>query len=261
VIRDLGPVWETELAIHHASGAVVSEFADHLVIRTPDNPQYHWGNFVLVFGAEWASDPDRCLALFDAAIPEADWVAIGLVDPPSDQQAWEQRGLEVDVLEALAGPPPAPEPLPAEYQARAFTAADWAADVDRAIAANRRSGEYDDAAYTAFIHAQSRQRQELVRTGRGAWFGAFFEGALVADVGIVVSGSRARYQDVETDADHRGRGLAAHLISVAGAWAANRGCQELVIVTESDNPAGRLYRRLGFQPSIAGAEVFRRPPR
>jgi GNAT superfamily N-acetyltransferase len=261
VIRALGPVWETELAIHRASGAVVSERADHLVIRTPDNPRYHWGNFVLVSDAGLASDPDRCLALFADAVPGADWVAIGLVDPPSDPRVWEQRGLEVDVLEALIGPPPVLQPVPAGYQTRAFSSADWAADLDRAIAANRRSGEYDDAAHTAFIQAQSRQRQELVRTGHAAWFGAFFEGALVSDAGIVISGNRARYQDVETDADHRGKGLAARVISEAGAWAAERGCQELVIVTEADNPAGRLYRRLGFQPNLAGAEISRRPLR
>ena len=40
--------WHTDLAVLAASGSWVEEHADHLVVRTPANPSYHWGNFVLV---------------------------------------------------------------------------------------------------------------------------------------------------------------------------------------------------------------------
>jgi GNAT superfamily N-acetyltransferase len=83
----------------------------------------------------------------------------------------------------------------------------------------------------------------------------------VADLGIVRCGTTARYQSVGTDLDHRRRGLASHLLGVAAAWAGERGCDRWVIVTEATNPAGRVYRRLGFAPDVGSAQAYRPPAR
>jgi hypothetical protein len=34
-----------------------------------------------------------------------------------------------------------------------------------------------------------------------------------------------------------------------------------VIVTEATNPAGRVYRSVGFAPDVGNAQAYRRPPR
>jgi hypothetical protein len=34
-----------------------------------------------------------------------------------------------------------------------------------------------------------------------------------------------------------------------------------VIITESTNPAGRVYRGVGFEPEEGNAQAFRKPPR
>ncbi len=95
----------------------------------------------------------------------------------------------------------------------------------------------------------------------GASFGAFADGILVADLGIVRCGTTARYQSVGTNEQHRRRGLASHLLGVAARWAADRGCDQWVIVTEATNPAGRAYRSLGFEPDTGNAQAYRKPPR
>jgi GNAT superfamily N-acetyltransferase len=83
---------------------------------------------------------------------------------------------------------------------------------------------------------------------------------LVADLGIVVCGTTARYQSVGTDADHRRRGLASHLLGVAANWSADRGCTRWAIVTEATNPAGRIYRGVGFEPDVGSVQAYRPPP-
>ena len=79
-------------------------------------------------------------------------------------------------------------------------------------------------------------------------------------VGIVGGGRPARYQAVGPDPDHRRRGLAGRLLGRAAAWAAEQGCTEWVIVTEAVNPAGRLYRSVGFVPTTETASVYLAPP-
>lgn len=74
-------------------------------------------------------------------------------------------------------------------------------------------------------------------------------------------GATARYQGVGTSAEHRRRGLASHLLGVAAQWSADRGCDRWVIVTEPTNPAGRVYRSLGFMPDTGAVRAYRRPAR
>ena len=104
-------------------------------------------------------------------------------------------------------------------------------------------------------------RRRLSEQDLGAFFGAFADGFLASSLGIVVCGETARYQSVGTDAGHRRRGLAGHLLGVAAAWSAEKGCNRWVIVTDPENPAGRLYRSLGFGPDLSNARAYRPPAR
>jgi GNAT superfamily N-acetyltransferase len=61
-------------------------------------------------------------------------------------------------------------------------------------------------------------------------FGAFAGERLVAELGIARCGGMARYQDVGTDAAHRRRGLARHLLGVAAPEQAARGTAGMTMV-------------------------------
>src|SRR5262245_31223031 len=45
-IKGLG--WRTDVALLEISGSVLEDRGDHLVVITPDNPTFWWGNFVLL---------------------------------------------------------------------------------------------------------------------------------------------------------------------------------------------------------------------
>jgi GNAT superfamily N-acetyltransferase len=138
---------------------------------------------------------------------------------------------------------------------------DWEQLTGRALAENLASGEYEPAAHETFVRARTAIQRELSDRGVATFVGAFTpEGVLVADLGIVVCGRRARYQNVGTDEAHRRRGLASHLLGIAARWAAEQGCDEWVIVTESTNPAGRVYRSVGFAPDVPSVQAYRPPP-
>jgi GNAT superfamily N-acetyltransferase len=230
-------------------------------MRTAANPDFHWGNFLLVTDDEAVDDADRWVTAFRAAHPEATWVAIGLPRMPVAGDAWLAHGIELELEDVLSTKTlPRRTPLPEGYTVRRFTGRDWDQDLARAIAENDHAREEDPVSFLRFARGQLQARQDLSARDVGAWFGAFADGALVADLGIVRCGATARYQDVTTDEEHRGRGLASHLLGVAAQWAADRGCEQWVIVTGATNPAGRVYRRLGFEPDAGTVQAYRRPP-
>jgi GNAT superfamily N-acetyltransferase len=100
-------------------------------------------------------------------------------------------------------------------------------------------------------------RRSLSDRDVAAFFGAFADGVLVADLGIVRCESTARYQSVGTDPDHRGRGRAP---ARAGHELA-QGCEQWVIITEATNPVRRPYRSVGFTPDLGMVRGYRAPPR
>jgi GNAT superfamily N-acetyltransferase len=261
-MRSCPPGWATDLAILELTGSVLEHHEDHVVVRSPAHPDFHWGNFVVVTDADAVDDAPRWVGAFRAAFPDVGWVAVGLPRMPVDRDRWLGLGLELVLDEVLVTRSlPRPTPRPAGYTVRPLDGEDWEQDLARAIAANEKTDEHDPAEFERFARGQVGARRDLCDRGVGAWFGAFSDDVLVADLGIVRCGRTARYQDVSTDEGHRRRGLASHLLGVAAQWAAERGCDQWVIVTEATNPAGRVYRNLGFEPGAGAVQAYRKPPR
>lgn len=252
----------TDLAILEHTGSIVEDHQDHLIVRTPHNPDFHWGNCLFVTDDDTVDDAGRWVTAFQLAFPEATWVAIGLTRMPDDQDAWVEQGLNLEVDEVLTTRTlPRQAPLPEGYTVRRLSGQDWAQSVGRSVAENDRTQEHDPKSFERFAQRQAQARRALSQRNIGAWFGAFADDTLIADLGIVRCGNTARYQSVGTDDKHRRHGLASHLLGVAAQWAADGGCDRWVIVTAATNPAGRVYRSLGFASDTGNAQAYRKAPR
>ncbi len=96
---------------------------------------------------------------------------------------------------------------------------------------------------------------------RGRWFGAFVDDRLVAQMGLVAAGpGLARFQAVETDPDHRRRGLAGSLVHHAGRYGFTEfGARTLVMVADPNYFAIDLYRAVGFAPTETQLQIERPP--
>ena len=248
--------FRTDVAIRLAEGGQVIDCGDHIVIRSPDNPGYRWGNFVLLASPPRLGDLDGWQARFAGLFPDATYQAFG-VDvtdgPAACQDVFTEAGFETErsvVLTAtgLSGAPRheagrAVRPLAGEDDWRQ-SAELWAACADPGEAGAA------PAAYQEFATRRLAANRRLTETGRGTWFGAFAAGRLVAQLGLVrVGGGDARYQDVETHPAFRRRGLAGRLICLAGRQAlADPEVSRLVIVADPGYHAVRLYESLGFRP-------------
>ena len=260
-MRELSPGWLTDLAVLELSGSTIDDRDDHLIIRTPGNPDFHWGNCVFVADPDAVDDADRWVSTFKAQFPGASWLAVGLVTAPSDTSRWTSHGAQVETDDVLATTvQPRQSPPPDGYVFRRLQGADWEQSVQLDLRENERSHEYEPTGHERFVRARAASRQTLSDQDVAAWFGAHHGGQMVAQLGIVRCGAVARYQAVGTEEEHRRRGLATHLLGVAAGWAAEHGCTQWVIVTESTNAAGRVYRSVGFEPAEANAQAYRPPP-
>jgi predicted GNAT family acetyltransferase len=256
-VRSLG--YRTDLAILALEGSQVTDRGDHLVIRTPRNPGYHWGNFLLLRDLQPRSG-DCWIARFAAEFPHAPHVALGLDEP--DASAVDPgvlAGMTMECNAVLTATSVYAPPHPnTEVVVRTLEGdADWRQSFELATAlwADEPGGDAE------FLTAQQAAKRALTEAGHGAWFGAFLDGALVAQLGIItgIGSGLARYQNVETHPAARRRGLAGTLVMVAGAAALTSGTRTLVMVADPAEAAIRVYRSVGFTVTESQFSFIRRP--
>ncbi len=258
-VRSLG--FRTDLALLTASGSVVEDRGTHLVVRTPANPAYYWGNFLLLAEPPVPGGEREVVGAFHTEFPTARHVSIGIDtgDLSADSRAaFEGAGMTIDVAAVLTATE-LRKPREVEAEVRALESeADWESRARLSLAINDHG---DAESHLRFARARNVQELALISAGRGTRFGAFVDGEVVSTAAIFTTeGGVARFQSVETDPAHRRRGLAAAAVQAAGSYALEHlGARTLVIVADDDGDAIRIYRGLGFEATERQLMMERRP--
>ena len=241
----------TDLALLRLGGSEITDRGDHLVVRSPHNPDHWWGNFLLLRAAPDETTVDRWLGRFTVEFPDAahrTFAVDGTDGTVGDLSAFAARGFTVEaqtVLTAGVVHPPRRHDPTAEY--RTLTSDDdWAQSAELRFVCDDSP---DRELHRRFVTARTATQRRLVAAGTGAWFGAFVDGRLVSQLGLLRTGpGQARYQSVETHPEFRRRGLAGRLVHDAGRYGLDRlGVTTLVIVADPDYVAIDLYRSIGFR--------------
>lgn len=276
--------FRSELIFHGADGVVLDCRAEHgcRVIRTPSNPSFYWGNYLLFDHAPRADDASRWEHLFVQQIagrqPESTHRAFGWVeDAPGDIAGFLAAGYQVNNATVMQGTrvPVVPAPTleaslrPFEQSGDAAERA-WSQLVELHIAT--RAPQFSERGYRPYAQRSVARWRALAARGRGNWFGAFAAGddapRLVAALGIYAEaepndGERiARYQAVMTAPEHRRRGLCRALIAQAARYAFDElHASRLVIVAAAGEMPERLYASIGFVAAGLQRGLQRSPER
>jgi GNAT superfamily N-acetyltransferase len=258
-VRSLG--YRTDLMIRVLEGSQVEDRGDFLVIRSPRNPTYWWGNFLLLAQPE-PGQAAHWVATFAAEFPAANHVALGIdVTEISTVHIGEYvvAGLRLQrsaVLTAQELTEPSRPNRSATYRELSGDD-DWrlAAELRATINIGEPGGDPD------FIRARLATERALTEAGHGSWFGAFAGGDLVAQLGLITDGSGvARFQNVETHPSWRRRGLAGTLVWHAGQHGLDAfGAGTLVIVADPLADAIKIYRSVGFADAETQVGFERQP--
>lgn len=239
---------QTDLAIHLREG-LIEEHPDHLVLRTPDNPDFYGGNALVIPALD---DLDAWERRFTEAFPTALHRAFsvdnreGLPSEGSLEEA-RARGYNVRRLAALSATADTLRlaSTPRGHSVRRLDEDDWSSQLELMRQVDAESGLQGEA-HDRYLTAYVASRQRWSQAGTGSFWGVFDGSALVASAGLFFSDGLGRYQDVVTAPHARRRGAASALVSKLGHEAFERGCHAVVIVTVDDSDAHRLYRGLGF---------------
>ena len=231
--------------------AIVESHDAFIAVRTPSNPGYFFGNYLLFDRAPRVGDADRWSAAFerifaaDANVRHAAF-AWSIDDSPGAIDEFVSRGYtfqEAAVLTARevqrfdAAPELVIRPLRSD--------ADW--DAQLALGLANREEQYEADAYARFKARQVAHHRHLAQT-LGVWLGAFDGEQLAGSCGIFATEEGiARYQDVGVLPQYRNRGIARSLLGHAARYAAQYlRAQRFVIVADAHDFPRKLYERAGF---------------
>jgi ribosomal protein S18 acetylase RimI-like enzyme len=255
--------FRTDLALLELGGSTTEDRGDHIVVRTPHNPTFWWGNFLLLDRVPQPGEHQQWVDRFAATFPDARHLAFGVdgtVGRGSDLAGFADMGLHVDastVMTATSVNRPPRLNDEAEYR-RLTSDDDWAQSLRVRIVANATDDDPGDETFESRRVATDRATSTA---GQGAWFGAFLDGRLVSQMGLAKAGpGLARFRLVETDPAYRGRGLAGTLVHHVSEYGFGElGATTLVMVADPDYLAVRIYRSVGFDDTETQLQAERGP--
>jgi GNAT superfamily N-acetyltransferase len=250
-VKSLG--YRTDLFFSTFDG-ITTDRGEYLVIQTPANPDFYWGNYLIFANPPGKGDLDRWRGLFAREIgspPAVKHQVFGWDSPRGDLGEIDPflsagfRLVQSVVLTSHAPRPPARlnesiavRPLQSEN--------DWAQTTDNQVAC--READFSEADYRTFKQPQMARYRRMQAAGLGHWYGAFLADRLVADLGIFHQEGLARFQSVGTHPDFRRQGIAALLVYHSSLLAIQEfKLHTLVIVAEQDSSPARIYQSVGFE--------------
>ncbi|MFC0625520.1 GNAT family N-acetyltransferase [Kribbella deserti] len=260
MITSLG--FRTDLMLLQLEGSEVTERPDYVVVRTPANPTFWWGNYLL-FRAPFApGDIDARVAAFEAEFPEASHLTLGLDTTDGVVGAVDEvraAGFEIETNTVMSATEVLPPARPnAEVTIRQLRSDD---DWFQHLAISRTVNTMDVEGYQEFSARRNDGYRRLIEGGHGAWFGAFDGDVLLSSLGLISDGGEvARYQNVQTLESARNRGLATTLVHHASQYGFGElKAKTLVMVADPDYLAIRIYRTLGFSDNEKQLQFTRQP--
>ena len=256
-------VWATDIDTL-PPGRIVVRRDGYLLIRTPSNPTFYWGNLLLFDEPPRAGDGPRWEALFerefaDEARAEHRTFAWDVTEGAAGaaQEEFVERGYDVEESIGLVAEADDVQSHPRENRDVVVRALDvngdeelWDAVLELQVAG--RDEGHNEESFRAFAKARLDDRRALFRDGGGSWYVALdpSSGDVAASCGIVVTGGRGRFQVVETAPAYRRRGICSRLVVEAARHAADEyGAKRFVIVADLHYHALGLYESLGFERS------------
>jgi ribosomal protein S18 acetylase RimI-like enzyme len=274
-VADLRPGWRTDFTLHGVAAQVL-EREDCVVVRTPGNPTFYWGNCLVLATPPRDDELAHWLRRFDEEIaalqPASRHVAIGVNTPYAGEQlpAWTAAGFELHVNAVMRLVPggllPPPPPKSHDVLVRPIVWQGPAAEVEAIVDLECADTHgFEPVGYRHYRRRLFEHYAVLHGRGQCQWFGVWCDGVLAADCGLVRDhtgpSATGRFQRVATHPDWRRRGLCSALVHHVSRHAQQAwGVAEVIMVADPEDVAIGIYRSLGYREFESEWCLERRAP-
>ncbi len=243
---------QTDLIFSNFSGNVEYK-ENHVLIQTPSNPWFHWGNYIIFDKPPTSQDYIKWIELFDKSFPY-------YLKPHHYTFTWDKPGQKGDpdlfikngfILDSgtslIAHKLIPPNELDESILIRKLkTDDDWSHAVELQILC--AESQYTNASHNEFKMAQMKEYKKMSQAGLGFWLGAFDGNKLVGNLGIYSHFNIARYQNVGTHPEYRNLGICKNLVFEAGKTMLSKNkVDSLIIEADPDYHAIKVYESVGFK--------------
>ncbi|MFA6237840.1 MAG: GNAT family N-acetyltransferase [Bacteriovorax sp.] len=245
--------FRTDLFFHHFTG-VVLEYEDFLVVKTPTNPTFFWGNLIYFSAPPAEGSLEKWKILFREHFHSMNvehmtfaWDSPegteGLVAPFINDGFDLEKSVVMSARNIV---------LPIKYNRDIVvrpieTEDEWLLIVENHVLA--RGDNFQEVPFRKFASRQISNYRLMVNNKLGYWLGAFLGEQLVGDLGIFSEHGLARFQTVVTRPDFRRRGVCSTLVYETCKFAMDKmNAEELIMVADPEYHAAKIYESVGFTP-------------
>lgn len=246
--------YQTDLIFHGFDG-LIKDRGNCLVVETPSNPTFFWGN-LLIFNAP--PEPGACGKWVEAfknefkhnpAIKHCTLAWISAKGEKGSVNEFIADGFDFEesiILGTQKLNPPKHVNDSVDIRTLS-TETEWEEMIQAQV--DTRPEDHSFEHFSRFKRAQVARYRAMVNTGLGQWFAAYLDGRQVANLGVFVKDGIARYQQVITHPSYQRRGICGTLVWKSGEYALNKmGAKTLVMVADENYHAARIYESVGFRP-------------
>ena len=230
-------------------GSVVDR-GDYVVVSTPTNPTFFWGNLLVYREAPTVGDlaaDGEWMRTFARELPACTHRAFtwDRIDGDTfDTEPFRVHGFIRDGTHVMKrATPPAAQGIELR---RVTERAQWERIFELLDACFTPEGRRHDG-YQRFLRIQVDRYASMIASGWGIWFSLEEAGEPIATCGIFPHASCWRYQLVAVREDRRGRGFGSGLVAEAARIAHATRPLPLVIGCVAGSAGERIYARLGFE--------------
>ncbi|MCC8404514.1 GNAT family N-acetyltransferase [Paraburkholderia sp. MMS20-SJTN17] len=241
----------TDLLLHAETGLVESR-DDYIVVRTPDAPEYFFGNMLVLHRRPAGIDLKRLEHDFAQLIGTPPLITHRTfawpesADSVGSLDAFVEQGYNAIVCRVLAAHSDDVRPVAKNslVKVRPFAVhQDW--DDWSRMQLAEMSCPADVTSQRYIAHQQMAYRR-LIHRGLGNWWGAFINDEQVGSLGLFFLNGVGRFQSVITGKLHRNRNVCKSLMSEVIKLTAAQS-DRLVVVADETYHAGAIYEAMGFQ--------------
>ncbi len=232
--------------------AEVVDRGDYLVVRSPKEQDFYWGNLLVFSHPPTGQAKDAWEAIFarefaDLAGVRHKTFAWDVGGGDASLQSFVDDGYHEERTVVLTAsevcPPRHPNP---DVEIRALESdSEWNEVAE--IQLESRDPEHEEESYRVYLQGRLAALRDRVDAGQGDWYGAYLGGRQVGNLGVFSNGTSARFQMVVTRPEARRHGVCGTLVHAASQRAlAQPRVERLIMVADTDYHAARIYESVGF---------------